>query len=67
MFIEKIATLWAQLVTKLAAPWSLTARVGPKRGGLTLDEPSLDEEARTEPFVPANSERLSESSLHLSC
>jgi len=71
MFMRQIANVGAQLISKLAAPWSSMARDGSERGGSTSGEfpcdDDIDQETRTKPYVPANNERLSESSLHLSC
>jgi len=71
MFMRQIANVGAQLISKLAAPWSSMARAGPEVGGSTSGEfhrdVDINQETRTKPYVPANNERLSESSLHLSC
>ena len=70
MFIEQITNVCARLISKMAVAGSSTARVGPGRVDSILDEPSPDDdgqETRTEPYVPTKNERLSESSLHLSC
>jgi hypothetical protein len=71
MFLEQIANFGAQLISEMAAPSSSMARAGPEVGGSTSGEfprdVDIDQETRTKPYVPANNERLSESSLHLSC
>jgi len=54
----------------MAAARSSTAQVGPGSVGSMLGESAPDDdgqETRTEPYVPTKNERLSESSLHLSC
>ena len=69
MFIEQITNLCARLISKMAAARSST-QVGPGSVGSMLGESSPDDdgqETRTEPYVPTKNERLSESSLHLSC
>ena len=70
MLIEQITNICARLISKMAAARSSAARAGPGRGGSILGEPSLhdiDQETRAEPYVPTKTERLDESSLHLSC
>ena len=70
MFIEQITNVCARLISKMAAARSSTTQVGPGSVGSMLGESSPDDdgqETRTEPYVPTKNERLSESSLHLSC
>jgi len=71
MFIEQFARLWAQITSTLAIGLTSKPRINPKRASSTHGETSSDEAVgrglRTEPYAPARSEWLSESSLHLSC
>jgi hypothetical protein len=70
MILEQIANFWTQLSSRMAAPWATAPRGLLERAGSNLDGDPIDAvngERPTEPYVPANNERVSESSLHLSC
>jgi hypothetical protein len=70
MLIKQIANFWAHLNSKLVVRRSSTTRIDPERDGSTFDESLEDDvsnDGATKPYAPANNERLSESSLHLSC
>ena len=70
MFREQIANFWTQISLRMAASWAMAPRSRPEGAGPVLDVDPIDDvngEQATEPYVPSNNERTSESSLHLSC
>jgi hypothetical protein len=70
MLQEQIANFWVQLSSRMAAPWTTAPRGQLERAGSILDADPIDVvngERSTEPYVPANNERVSEASLHISC
>jgi len=71
MFFGQLTNLWTQLSSKLAAGLMSNRRVASKPASSIHSETYLDAAVepgpRTEPYVPASNDRVSESSLHLSC
>ena len=70
MLREQIAHLWSQLTSKMAASLALAPRARPELAGAILNEDPIDDvngKRLTEPYIPSKNERLSDSSLHLSC
>ena len=67
---DRISKTCMQLISKTAAvrlfaPRTDAERVGPSLAATPYDD--AQEAHRTEPYIPANNARLSESSLHFSC
>jgi len=70
MHWDRITKTWMRLVSKtvafrVSAPQIDAERGGPTHGAAPVDD--VQEESQTQPYIPANNARLSESSLHFSC